>query len=386
MLNDFLFAGSILVSMATGLVLLFKIGARQRRAVQLLAFYFMGNGICFGFYLLIKYGWISMAPYLFKWPVPLGFLVSAAAYLHVRTVLRPQQAFTWSDLLHALPAALVAVNYMGFYSMDLTAKTDLVQRVSANMDLVNQGAYGMLPEYVVLMFQLFMGTAYLIGQWRLIIKFYSNKTTHLGKGQMVIKKWLYDFARLQTFYLVALVLIYVISGFTVFSVPDGGNLAVPASQLLISISFLFLSGYLFWNPNVLIGLAKKVLPTVDHPQEQGHFFQDMVASISNEGWYLDTELTVVSLSKKLGIPVNRVSKAINQSNHTNFNNFINGFRVAHAQKLIHQGFLEKHAIEGLGKASGFHSKNAFYRAFKKDMGTTPKAYQQQITSGTDKSS
>ncbi|MDR1380343.1 MAG: helix-turn-helix domain-containing protein, partial [Tannerella sp.] len=58
--------------------------------------------------------------------------------------------------------------------------------------------------------------------------------------------------------------------------------------------------------------------------------------------------------------------------HTNFNDFINLYRVAHAKKLIQDN--SQYTLEYVFQSSGFKNQSSFNRIFKALEGTTPSEY------------
>ncbi len=94
--------------------------------------------------------------------------------------------------------------------------------------------------------------------------------------------------------------------------------------------------------------------------------------------FIHTELTIVDLAEKLKVHPKRISTAINTICHQNFNSYVNRFRIKKAEQLLQQQEEVKLSIEGIGHEVGFHSKSAFYSAFKKETGTTPSKYKEKI--------
>lgn len=90
--------------------------------------------------------------------------------------------------------------------------------------------------------------------------------------------------------------------------------------------------------------------------------------------YTHPELTIVDLAEKLKNHPKRISAAINNVQHQNFNSYINQLRVKKAETLLKNEETGNLSIEGIGNEVGFHSKSAFYSAFKKETGTTPLKY------------
>lgn len=311
---------------------------------------------------------------LYKTPVPLEFLVPPFAYLYVRSVLRQETTFRKSDLWHALPFGLSVLNYISFYLMSLPEKKQVVADVIANPDNVYLVQDGLLPEWLVLIVQLFLFYCYLTAQWYIIIQHFKIKPSAVSKQFLFVKKWLYDFVKLQTFYTTSLVLVYITSSFLVFSNSKGYDVPLILTTVLMAVSFLFLSGYLLWNPKVLIGLpqlsqkpSKKVLKTIADTD-------NYISKIKEQQLFLQTNVNLTSLALQLAISPRKLSSSIDKTKYSNFNDFINYHRVLFAKQLIEERYLDRHSIEALSQASGFHSKNAFYRAFKKEFNCTPKEY------------
>jgi AraC-like DNA-binding protein len=93
--------------------------------------------------------------------------------------------------------------------------------------------------------------------------------------------------------------------------------------------------------------------------------------IQSEKLYLNSELTLPELAKKLQINVNQLSKIINEGIGQNFNDYINQYRVEAVINQFQSGEHLKHTLLGIALDCGFNSKATFNRAFKKVKGTTP---------------
>ncbi|MBM1107939.1 helix-turn-helix transcriptional regulator [Aurantibacter crassamenti] len=106
-------------------------------------------------------------------------------------------------------------------------------------------------------------------------------------------------------------------------------------------------------------------------------FEEIETYMISSQAYTKTELTIVDVAKQLKVHPRRISTAINSIPKQNFNNYVNRFRVEKALALIQNKNLENYSIEGIGSEVGFHSKSAFYAAFKKETGTTPTRYLQK---------
>ncbi|WP_217349969.1 helix-turn-helix domain-containing protein [Muriicola soli] len=94
--------------------------------------------------------------------------------------------------------------------------------------------------------------------------------------------------------------------------------------------------------------------------------------------YLISELTIVDLADKLKMHPKKISTTINGIFKQNFNSYVNYLRIRKAEDLLSKKSTDYLSVEGIGKEVGFHSKSAFYAAFKKITGTTPNKYKDSI--------
>ena len=91
--------------------------------------------------------------------------------------------------------------------------------------------------------------------------------------------------------------------------------------------------------------------------------------------YLEDNLTLELLSKKMGIPVNRLTELFRCHYKKTFKDVIGEFRIREAQRIINLD-LKKGEINLMAVAleSGFNNKVSFYRIFKKKTGQSPSEY------------
>lgn len=99
--------------------------------------------------------------------------------------------------------------------------------------------------------------------------------------------------------------------------------------------------------------------------------------ITNEELYLDLELSLGKLAKRLEISSHQLSYVINKGYNQNFYSFVNKFRIEKAKKLLLSKELDKYSIVGIAFESGFNSKTTFNTLFKKITGMTPSEYKKR---------
>jgi AraC-like DNA-binding protein len=95
--------------------------------------------------------------------------------------------------------------------------------------------------------------------------------------------------------------------------------------------------------------------------------------------YRNKKISLTSLSAELGVGRHRLSSLINNHYHLTFSDYINSCRINRIKEQLRDArVLQRHTIEMLANDAGFASRSAFYNAFKKATGISPKEYLQRL--------
>lgn len=100
--------------------------------------------------------------------------------------------------------------------------------------------------------------------------------------------------------------------------------------------------------------------------------QRLIDYVETEQPFLDPELTLASLSDRLAMTPREVSELLNGALGVHFFDFVNRYRIAHAQRLLVE--LPQCSVLQILLESGFNSKSSFNTAFKKQVGLTPSTF------------
>ena len=98
--------------------------------------------------------------------------------------------------------------------------------------------------------------------------------------------------------------------------------------------------------------------------------------------YLKPDLPLPILAEKVGCSVNHLSQVINSGFDKSFFDYVNGYRVRHAKRLLLRTDYQKGAILNIAFTVGFNSNSAFYAAFKKHVGMAPATFRRSRDSRT----
>lgn len=93
--------------------------------------------------------------------------------------------------------------------------------------------------------------------------------------------------------------------------------------------------------------------------------------------YLDPNLSMEVISKKLKVPKYQLTEVLNTVIGKNFFQYVNHFRVEEVKKMLSDKD-NTYSIEAIGFDCGFASKSSFYTLFKNATGMTPTAYRDSL--------
>ncbi len=159
----------------------------------------------------------------------------------------------------------------------------------------------------------------------------------------------------------------------------------------LTIDLLATTLYLFFYPDTPLGFGpgpaeevrvrKKERPTIPAAREiaKGEAeFLGLVAGLekfmNEKKGYLDRKCNIHGLAGEVGIPVYHLSAIINQYYNSNFNSWINKYRIEYFIVLWRQGDNRELTMDALALQSGFSNRTSFINAFKKEKNTTPSKF------------
>lgn len=112
-------------------------------------------------------------------------------------------------------------------------------------------------------------------------------------------------------------------------------------------------------------------------EETKHYVSNLRQYMDAEKPYLDPEISLPELSKRLGVSSHFLSRVINEQLGVNFFDFVNRYRVEEVKLRITDPKFNYLSILGIAFESGFNTKSTFNRVFKKTTGLTPKEFREQ---------
>jgi len=143
----------------------------------------------------------------------------------------------------------------------------------------------------------------------------------------------------------------------------------------LSFSFVFyLLGllYVFRVKNKAVIKPEKYADKKMTHDDAQYLIDKLALLMEEQALYIDPNLTMPQLAKKLNILTPRLSQLVNDNLNKSFTLFVNEYRIKKAQSLLKQEKPMK--MESISDQCGFNSNSTFYAVFKKITGTTPAKY------------
>lgn len=118
--------------------------------------------------------------------------------------------------------------------------------------------------------------------------------------------------------------------------------------------------------------------TSTHKNAQVNTFSEIDKYIRHKKIYLDSDLSLTTLSVQFDLSIGYLSQLINTHTEKSFNDYINELRIEASKICLTESRYNYYTIESIGLECGFKSKSNFYTAFKKFTNQTPNQYKNLV--------
>ena len=123
-----------------------------------------------------------------------------------------------------------------------------------------------------------------------------------------------------------------------------------------------------------------------HPAYQARVNQELIESLQRkiqqkivfEKKYRDKSYTAKMLAEELETNTRYIAATLSMRYNTNFNNYINKFRINDAISMLTNKRYSEMNMEEIGLIVGFSNRQSFYTAFKEITGVSPKVYKRKF--------
>ncbi len=294
-----------------------------------------------------------------------GFAYGPLIYLYTGALLYENRQFKKRNLLHAIPMIIstivimspLPINFILVYLLYLFISIFyfiVSKKLIRNFTQITLHTRSILEINKLLYLQWLFGI-YVLAVFADSIQFFSENTEYLTFVSTLFR---------VAVFVIIFVLVNVMFYFSIFH----ANFLYAVSQDEISLASSDSSATKLITNAHLISLDEKVKVQKD--------LEVLQLFIQKTKPYLSTTLTLNDLSKAINIQPRYLSQIINHHFGTNFSNYINSLRIRDAAERLKTTKDEKETVAEVMYATGFNSKSAFFTAFKREYGVTPKKYKE----------
>lgn len=365
-----LFATSILL-MFNILLLLKKVNSKNYMLIGTLAIYFSFITATIVLLLITRYNVkiINSGTILTLMTIVYS-LYNVFHYFSLQQLIVKKSRFTFKHLLHLVSVALVGIVIFYFFQPINFIKGKGYSYVFETQHLM----IAQSKNYIILLARIFHPIFYALLGGYLLFSFY-NSPRYLSIQKST--RYFIFFFYFQKIFL----FIWVLIGYIGFDIDN--DLFSKISITGFSVTALFMSSYILLSPNLFLQITKLNYNSKKAPLEASKL-PDLASQLermmNQNKFYLDANYSLTNLSSDTDISANIIREVIASKGYKNFSAYINSFRIANAEQLISNGYLDTYSIESLCRDSGFQSEVTFYRVFKKIHDCTPKEFSYNLKS------
>jgi AraC-like DNA-binding protein len=149
---------------------------------------------------------------------------------------------------------------------------------------------------------------------------------------------------------------------------------------IIAFLFYFMAWKLVVAPSEIVLLAQRKKYRTSGLKEDlvALYAEKIIAFMEEEKGFMDSNLSLTTLADRLQIPKHYISEILNTHLNTNFQDFVNGYRVAAFLERLNDANYSNLSLVGIATDVGFSSKSSFYATFKKHKGVAPTEYRKSL--------
>ncbi|MBV1923261.1 MAG: helix-turn-helix domain-containing protein [Flavobacteriaceae bacterium] len=339
-----------LLAVAMGLFLFFILITDKNKKNNPIAFLVLAFSVILFQYVLYWTKYEITFPYLRTLPPFCYYLTGPLLYLYFSNLYKKQVKFNFSlhfliAFLSLIPTLVIWLKYAGLTELKIPFLF-LVRGhwiISAHMAL-----YSCMIIYLII----------------------RNKEMN-SEYAKVRHTWAKVLITLYSLFILSYISYYVLVNFSFFN--DQWDYMI---SVMMSVSIYTIGYFIFKQPEVFDGefYSNLFLPIKNKNETfetslLNEFYEYLTKYMNKEKPYTDNELRLVNLADQVGFSTHLLSKIINEKSGSNFNTFVNDYRLVEAEKLLISE--ENPNIKSIFFQVGFNNKVTFYKAFKNKHHCTP---------------
>jgi AraC-like DNA-binding protein len=339
-----------------GAFLAFLLGVGQlvqkgnRHKLLICALFFTLSFMIF-YFSLVDSLWILKLPHLLFINIPFLYLLSPLLYIYISIITTQNFVLQKKHIIHFIPTIFSIAITIPFVIKDRDQKVLMIQNIIYKGDFSTANLLLIIPTIMILSY--------------LMVLFWINNPFINYKDRKII---------FINIILVIWALAALIGGY-IFIQGNVHFVRYVIGFLNISLVIIFLINQ--YDPALMSHVTREIIRKKYENSHLNNVNLDNLDSslmflFQDKKIYRDSSLSLKKSSKKLNISAHQLSQYINEHKKTNFNGFINTFRIKEAAEILKE--TDEKNIVDIAFEVGFNSVSSFHEAFKKIYGMSPAEY------------
>ena len=303
--------------------------------------------------------------------LPIGIVAAPMLWFYILAITQASLPTRQSVLMHLLPFLLLSLATCWFLSLPHATKTALVLQQPIELS-----TFAALPLFVLEIadeLSILVWLAYVGPIIRRVLNHSRSLQDHYSSTDERELSWVTVLAIL---YCCAFVFYFLGTAFRDEGEPLGWVDLTSSVLALLLIAWASFYG-LKQRPSLIPSIAetpqteadtKKYQKSALSETDSARIAKKLEQAMQENQLYRNADLSLTALSDHLGVSTNYLSQTLNEYLNKSFFEYVNQWRIKAATPLL--AAKEKTVLE-IAYDVGFNSRSAFYRAYKKETGTTP---------------
>lgn len=364
-----------LMGLAQGLLLVvaFSLKKPLTKPAFILAFlvFVITGGMWEGFVLTSKL--YTHYPGLFGWFIATPFIIGPTVYAYTLSLSEEHRP----NLRFLITHGAVALVYFGFMLPYVIEPPQMkLVRIQAAMELplTKTSVWNLiiiLAKTAHLVVYLML-SQHVLKNWRARLRQVSSDNSQLKLD--FLSRLFWYFMLVQLSFLVMI----LVKEFEPTWIP----VAIDNIAYLVMIVFLFAIGY--WGLTSPSILFDRLPAPANAPTEAGlsplmvhEVTEKLRAALEGRKLYRNKALRLQHVADETGFSTHIISRIINEQFGMPFLDWINGYRVEEAKRLLIEESSKDFTIERIAHQSGFNNKVSFYKQFRESVGCSPAEFRKK---------
>lgn len=323
----------------------------------------------------------------------LFFLYGPLLYLYARFLTQPETSANKRWLIHFLPFLVILI----VYTPALFTQSVVMKLASEGLQSMPAGVTAFLTSErrgQIELASAFHELTYIIGTLLLLRQHRRRIEDAFSSLDRINLNWLKSLTLATGVIVVADILLYCFVNQELVAYGNAVTLMLLlCAALIYAIGYMGLRQPAIFAPVNEVSVTTESISESESPREKyaksaltepqaDEGLARLLALMEGERLYLNGELKLSGVAEALGISTNSLSQIINEKLGKNFYDFVNGYRVEAASRLLADPTKDHLTLLAIAFEAGFNSKSTFNSVFKKHKQMTPTEFKKQLASSS----